>query len=190
MTTVTVAGVCTAVVTWTEPTALENCDGPWVYDTRSHAPGATVASGTTTVMYTFTAATGNSTPSIHDVIAMYDEAPVVSGCPSDINTGTDAGVCTAVVTWTEPTALDNCDGPLVYDTRSHAPGATFASGTTTVTYTFMDAAGNTSPCSFDVTVTDDESPVVSASGCLIITLCLNELCTDEMGRAHARTSVT
>ncbi|MBK8195613.1 MAG: HYR domain-containing protein [Lewinellaceae bacterium] len=157
------AGVCTAVVTWTEPTALDNCDGPLVYDTRSHAPGATFASGTTTVMYTFMDAAGNTTPCSFDVIVTDDEAPVVSGCPSDINTGTDAGVCTAVVTWTEPTALDNCDGPLVYDTRSHAPGATFASGTTTVTYTFMDAAGNTTPCSFDVIVTDDEAPVVS--GC-------------------------
>ena len=27
-------------------------------------------------------------------------APVISGCPSDINANTDAGLCTAVVTWT------------------------------------------------------------------------------------------
>jgi hypothetical protein len=35
---------------------------------------------------------------------------------------------------------------------SHNPGATFPGGTTTVTYTFTDAAGNTDTCVFDVTV--------------------------------------
>ena len=34
-------------------------------------------------------------------------------------------------------------------------------GTTTVTYTAMDAAGNTTTSSFTVTVTDDENPAIS-----------------------------
>ncbi|MBK8470776.1 MAG: HYR domain-containing protein [Sphingobacteriales bacterium] len=39
-------------------------------------------------------------------------------------------------------------------TSIHASGSTFALGTTTVTYTATDAAGNVSTCSFTVTVTD------------------------------------
>ena len=34
-------------------------------------------------------------------------------------------------------------------------------GTTTVTYTVTDLAGNTATSSFTVTVTDDEAPVIS-----------------------------
>ncbi|MFN8165960.1 MAG: HYR domain-containing protein [Bacteroidia bacterium] len=37
-------------------------------------------------------------------------------------------------------------------------GSFFTVGTTTVTSTATDAAGNTSTCSFDVTVTDGENP--------------------------------
>ena len=40
-------------------------------------------------------------------------------------------------------------------------GDTFPVGTTTVTYTVTDLAGNTATSSFTVTVTDDEAPVIS-----------------------------
>jgi hypothetical protein len=37
-------------------------------------------------------------------------APVLAGTPSDITQSADAGSCTqAVVSWTDPTATDNCD---------------------------------------------------------------------------------
>jgi hypothetical protein len=38
----------------------------------------------------------------------------------------------------------------------------FPVGTTTVTYTATDAAGNTATCSFEVTVSDNEKPVIAA----------------------------
>ena len=42
-----------------------------------------------------------------------------------------------------------------------ASGSIFPVGTTTVTYEAEDCQGNTSTCSFDVTITDDEAPSVS-----------------------------
>ena len=81
------------------------------------------------------------------------EEPVVSGCPADIVQDNDAGLCSAVVSWTEPTAADNCTaaGSLV-STKSHLPGSVFAVGTHTVSYSARDAAGNVSNvCSFTVT---------------------------------------
>ncbi|MHA7111340.1 Ig-like domain-containing protein, partial [Sunxiuqinia elliptica] len=161
------AGECSAVVSWTEPTALDNCTAPgslvW---SKSHTPGSTFAVGTTAVTYTATDAAGNiSLTCSFDVTVTDDEAPVLSGCPSNISQSNDAGECSAVVSWTEPTASDNCTAPgsLVWS-KSHTPGSTFAVGTTAVTYTATDAAGNISlTCSFDVTVTDDEAPVLS--GC-------------------------
>ena len=55
------------------------------------------------------------------------------------------------VTWTEPTATDN-SGMTSTVTQSHQPGDSFNVGTTTVTYTFTDMAGNQAQCSFSVTL--------------------------------------
>lgn len=56
----------------------------------------------------------------------------------------------AVVTWAVPTATDNVG---VAETIStHNPGDVFDVGTTDVSYTFRDAAGNEAICSFIVSV--------------------------------------
>ncbi|HUX95815.1 MAG TPA: HYR domain-containing protein, partial [Bacteroidales bacterium] len=85
--------------------------------------------------------------------------PVISDCPSDIILNVTPGTCSNTATWTEPTANDECEGAMTFTTRTHAPGSAFPSGTATVTYKFTDAASNTSICSFDVTVNDNENPI-------------------------------
>jgi hypothetical protein len=69
--------------------------------------------------------------------------------------------CNQTATWTAPTATDNCG--VTSNSNNYSPGATFPSGTTTVNYVFGDAAGNSSTCSFTVTVIDNTNPVIS--GC-------------------------
>ena len=81
------------------------------------------------------------------------EAPVISGCPSDIT----EGYCNRAVTWTDPTATDVCDGAVTYTSRSHNPGDLFSVGTTVVNYVFTDASGKSSTCSFNVTIQPDIS---------------------------------
>src|SRR5204863_90772 len=73
---------------------------------------------------------------------------------------TGAG-CTKTVSWTPPTASDNCNVKTF--TSTHSPGFAFPKGSTTVTYTAKDPAGNTATCSFVVTVNDVTPPVIS--GC-------------------------
>ena len=88
--------------------------------------------------------------------------PVINSCPSDINLGVTAGRCDATVSWTPPTATDNCTSSANLNwTNNHSPGGVFPVGTTTVTYTVNDEAGLQSNCSFDVTITDDEDPVIN-----------------------------
>jgi len=79
--------------------------------------------------------------------------PVIVGTPADITQPSDAGACTgAIVTYTDPTATDNCDpSPTVVCVP--ASGSFFSVGTTTVTCTATDACGNASTSTFDVTVT-------------------------------------
>lgn len=77
-------------------------------------------------------------------------APVFANCPSDISVPATNTNCSEAVTYTAPIATDNC--PNLTVTSTHNPGDVFPVGTTAVTYTATDAAGNSSTCTFNVTV--------------------------------------
>lgn len=151
-------GDCGAIVSWTPPTANDNCAGYTV--TSSHNSGDFFNLGITTVTYTVTDVAGNTSTCTFDVEVTDNEAPVITGCPSNISVSNDPSLCSAVVNWVLPTPNDNCPG--VTMTSTHNSGDLFAAGTTTVTYTATDASGNTSTCTFDVTVTDNEAPIFAA----------------------------
>ena len=68
----------------------------------------------------------------------------------------------AVASWTDPVATDAVDGSIPA-TCASASGSTFPLGTTTVTCTATDAAGNSSSASFTVTVQDTTAPGIAAS---------------------------
>ena len=146
---------CDATVTWVAPTATDNCSG--VTYSSSHASGATFNLGTTTVTVTATDADGNNRTVSFDVTVTDVVAPTISNVPTNITVANDAGSCDAVVTYTLPTVTDNCTGASI--SASQASGSVFPLGTTTVTFTATDAAGNSTTASFDVTVEDQEAPV-------------------------------
>ncbi len=75
--------------------------------------------------------------------------PVITGCPDSMKYTIPQGSSTQVVTWIEPTATDNSGIPPVF-TQSHQPGDRFPIGTTQVTYTFSDTAGNEARCIFSI----------------------------------------
>src|SRR5690554_1655425 len=164
-------GSCDAVVTWTAPTFTDNCTGTTL--TSTHNSGDTFPFGTTTVTYTATDAAGNVQTCSFEVTVNDNEAPVFTACPSDIAQDVDAGSCDAVVTWTAPTFTDNCTGTTL--TSTHNSGDTFPIGTTTVTYTATDAAGNVQTCSFDVVITDNEDPVFVDFPSDTIVVCYGEV---------------
>jgi hypothetical protein len=188
---------CSAVATWTEPAATDNCtsNGDIVW-TKSHTPNSVFPVGTTTVTYTATDLEGNvSATCIFNVVVTDNTAPVLAGCPSTINVATGAGAtsCNAVATWTEPTATDNCTASanLVW-TKSHTPGSVFPVGTTTVSYTATDDNGNVSAtCSFNVIVTDNTAPLfvscpssitnapTNSAGCTGNVVTVNPVVTDN-----------
>jgi len=159
-------GECFATVTWTPPVGTDNCAvGLTTTQTGGSAPGSTFPVGTSTIEYTVTDGGGNTAVCSFDVTVVDDEDPVIT-CPADITTGVDAGNCTAVVTYTIPSGTDNCPGATTTQTDATglSSGDAFPVGTTTLEYTVTDAAGNTAVCSFDVTVTDDEDPVIACPG--------------------------
>lgn len=159
-------GVCEAAVTWTVPTATDECSN--VSTTASHVPGDVFPVGMTTVTYEFTDEFGNMSTCSFNVIVTDDEDPVITNCPNDIMVNTDQNACTAVVNWTNPTATDNCGN--VNFNCSNNPGDTFQLGTTFVSCTASDDDGNVSLCSFQVTVIDNQDPTLTCPGDMTINI--------------------
>ncbi|MBK6281843.1 MAG: HYR domain-containing protein [Draconibacterium sp.] len=92
-----------------------------------------------------------------------NQLPVINGCLGNISTAMTAGQCGAVVNFTPPTATDNCGGSVSLvrtDGTGLNSGSLFPVGVTTIGYLATDAAGNTSTCSFTITVLPDDQPPV------------------------------
>lgn len=151
-------GSCTAQVFWPVPTAVDNCDGA-LTPTSPNSPGDTFPVGSSFVKYFVTDSAGNSIFCAIKIDVVDNDGPVISGCPADITVGTDPGECTGNVSWTAPTASDNCGVQSL--TSTHDPGALFSLGTTSVSYMATDVNGNSAMCSFTVTVIDTEAPALS-----------------------------
>ncbi len=86
-----------------------------------------------------------------NVTTIYEDIvkPVLKNCPRDTTVKT-VNACTRV-SWTAPTATDNCDtNPSV--SSNYASGFCFPIGTTTVIYTAEDESTNTDTCRFKVIV--------------------------------------
>ncbi|MBI3651274.1 MAG: HYR domain-containing protein [Acidobacteria bacterium] len=151
------AGVCTAVVTFATPAGSDNCPGVSV--ACSPASGATFNKGVTTVTCTATDTSSHTAQCQFSVTVNDTQAPTVT-CPANITQATANGQCTAAVTYTTPTASDNCVGVGAV-TCTPASGATFNKGTTTVTCAVSDAAGNNANCSFTIMVNDNQPPTLT-----------------------------
>ncbi|MBK8504510.1 MAG: HYR domain-containing protein [Saprospiraceae bacterium] len=171
-----------------DASATDNCDTE-VEVTYSSSGGVTPATGTSldgaefalgesTITWTATDGTNLTDICSFTVTVSDDEAPEISCLVSgDQPVGTDSEACTYTHmdgSW-DASATDNCTGsPTLAYTSSGAgvtpssgstlTGAEFALGETTITWTATDGAILTDICSFTVTVSDDEMPVVS---CLV-----------------------
>ncbi|WP_373493499.1 HYR domain-containing protein, partial [Aquiflexum sp.] len=150
------------VITYALPTATDNCGTPAIELVSGPASGEFFPVGPTEVTYKATDDSGNVAGCSFTVTVTEsddNEGPIIIDCPSDISVSNDPSVCSAVVTWTEPTATDNSG--TVNMTSNFEPGSVFPVGTTEVNYTATDEAGNQSTCSFNVTVTDEELPLIT-----------------------------
>ena len=162
-----------ATATWTVLTATDNCSTANVVG--SHTSGTKFNVGTTVVTFTATDAAGNTATCTFSVIvraAVDTEAPVLANCPTSIQKDVVNSTSTCwAITWTAPTATDNCSTPTV--TSNYNSGYCFPAGLTVVTYTATDAAGNTATCSFGVNIIKTTSCTVS--GNTVTKSCVNNL---------------
>ncbi len=143
------ANVCEAQVSWIEPTASD--EGSVVSFTSTHSPGSIFPVGTTTVTYTATDNDDNTTTCSFDIVIEDTEAPQID-CPSNISTTVEAGIESTIIDYSIPVGTDNCSGAITDQVGGLGSGSAFPLGTTTETYEVSDVAGNSTSCSFTITV--------------------------------------
>jgi hypothetical protein len=182
-------GSCSAVVNYTAtatgtpgPTIAYTFTGATTGSGSGTGSGSTFNVGVTTVTITATNFCGNPTCSF-TVTVKDTEAPTIA-CRDDVTVSNDGGQCSAVVlsglkllNWGDNCPIDpatqisyvvtgasNFNG-----TGYNADGGTFKVGTSVLTYTITDNAGNTNFCSMNVTVKDTEAPTIACSANIVIT---------------------
>ena len=164
-------GGCTAVATYAA-TATDNCGPLPSLTMQSGIPsGMPFPKGTTTVVMKATDGAGLTKTCSFRVTVNDTQAPTIS-CPASQSANTTGSTCaSAAVTYTLPTATDNClsPAPAVTRTSGLASGSLFPKGTNTVVWRAMDGAGNTKTCSFTVTVTDNTPPGITCPGNIAVT---------------------
>ena len=87
-------------------------------------------------------------------VTVQDTEPPVISCSTTITLFAPPGESGTTVTYPDPVITDNCPGSTF--SCSPASGSFFPIGTTTVTCTATDESGNTSSCSFDVVVLEQQ----------------------------------
>ncbi len=140
-------GQLSGVVNYPAATASDNCTVASVVCTPP--PGSTFPAGSTLVMCTATDNSNNASNCFFFVTLLDGEVPVIT-CPSNVNASLPAGQTSTVVNYPPPTVTDNFPGVVV--ACSPRSGSTFSAGTTPVTCTATDSGGNSSSCSFIVSV--------------------------------------
>lgn len=134
--------------------------------------------GTYTVICAITDASGNSAEAPPYSLQVLDEtAPTFTSTQADIPADA-GGDGRAIVSFSAPTAEDNSgQAPIV--SCDPASGTAFDVGTTPVTCTATDAAGNFAELTFNVTVQDNTAPVVVLNGANPLALEVGETYTED-----------
>ena len=152
--------ICQQAVNWTIPQFVDACPGvgTGLVVTSTHQPGQIFQAGTTNVVYTATDVSGGQAQCSF-TITLRDVQPPFILCQPDMMEPANPGLgCAAIVFFGPAFASDFCDPSLTL-TADATSGSVFPAGINVVTFTAVDDAGNSSTCSFTITVVDSDFPV-------------------------------
>ncbi|MBK8555084.1 MAG: HYR domain-containing protein [Lewinellaceae bacterium] len=161
---------CGALVSWALPQTSDDCSTGPLTPTSSFTPGDFFPVGSTTVNYLVADDFGNVS-SCSFVVSVEDTlAPLFVNCPSvPILIELPVGVCDTAVAWQVPLASDNCMVDTLYS--NFQPDSVHSTGVYEITYTAVDAYGNSATCTFSLSVLDQIPPQLQ--GCPTDTVVTN-----------------
>ncbi len=143
-----------SVTSLTPPTATDNCDG--TINGTSSATASLPITSSTTITWTYTDAAGNSVQQTQDIVIDDTTNPV-----ADVTNLPDINAQCSVTSLTPPTATDNCDGTI--NGTSPATASLPITSSTTITWTYTDAAGNSVQQTQDIVIDDTTNPVADVT---------------------------
>ena len=150
----TATNTCSATATYTNPSFTDNCAPTTGVATRISGliSGSTFPIGNSNVVFQATDAAGN-TRRCTMVVTVTDNQPPVITCPAPVVVTGSGTPCKAVVFYGSTTASDNCAGTLTpFLFSGLSSGSQFPAGVTTNTFRAVAPNGQSSECSFTVTV--------------------------------------
>ncbi|TVR87105.1 MAG: HYR domain-containing protein, partial [Saprospirales bacterium] len=154
-------GMCEAFVEIPIPDAFGGCGVDTVFNdfTNTNDASADYPVGTTIITYYVLDINGGIDSCQFTVEVVDSLAPEII-CPNDIVMDSDPDSCSAEVMVPLPAVSDNCGVDSVFNDYNFTGDASdaYEVGDTVVTFTVIDISGNSSSCSFTVTVNDVESP--------------------------------
>ncbi|NOQ70641.1 MAG: HYR domain-containing protein [Crocinitomix sp.] len=139
------------VTSLTDPTATDNCGGPVTATSDAILP--ITDQGTTTITWTYEDENGNEITQTQDVVI--DD---ITGPTPDVDPLDDVTAECEVTSLTDPTATDNCGGPVTVTSDAVLPITD--QGTTTITWTYEDENGNISTQTQDIVIDDITPPTI------------------------------
>ncbi len=157
--------ICGAFVNWSGPEFKDNCDDN-LFVVSSHSSGDFFPTGSTIVTYIAIDDFGNVDTCSFEIFIREPIKPILFNCPNDTTLVSLVNSCGNFAFWNDPFATDNCDNDVTI-TSNLTPGF-LPVGVTTIIYTATDDSGNTSTCSFDITVTETQNPVINCPGDIVI----------------------
>jgi len=111
------------------------------------------------------------------IVTIVDDLPPVANICEDITVNNDPNRCTARVDYLENLSpSDNCGIIIIDFVTGPNPGDVFPIGATEIEYLLRDPSGNSTSCSFTITVVDNEPPAITPCEDIIVNLSPGE-CT-------------
>ncbi|MCB9338778.1 MAG: HYR domain-containing protein [Lewinellaceae bacterium] len=174
------ADICGAQLNYALPQFEDNCDGPNLEGVlvAGYAPGADFPVGTTTVTWEYTDLADNTTATCSFTVTVNDDDMPTPVCSPDYAVALDGdGEFTILSTDIDNGSYDNCQIATRYISRTGgAPWsgsvdvscADVLSGPVVVSLQVVDLAGNSSICTTNVTVNDEQVPDIECPGYLTV----------------------
>jgi len=158
------------------PSFSDNCAGTTAinsFNSTTTLAGAQVPKGSTIINWTAMDAAGNITSCSITVVVIDNQLPTIT-CPANINRSNTMNSCNTSIIVPNPVIADNCSpAKLTWTMTGATTGSSpvtginyvgtraFNVGLTTVNYIVYDEAGNSTACSFIVSVTDNQVPAIT-----------------------------
>ena len=179
------AGVSQAQVTWQNPTTSTNCSGNVQLNQLSGpTSNSFLAAKNYLVSYEATDNCNNRKTCSFRVDVIAANTNINMSCSRDLTFQLPTGQRQRSVNWEAPNITTTCGGDIVLtQTGGPAPNSLLSAGTVQVTYEARDNCGNSTTCSFDITII--EATAAASPTTLSLTCPANrtiEISTTENGK--------